>query len=103
MRDDGYDDAYDADEFYDMADDDDAFESGRLHGIREGERRMLRGIAVGAAWDLDRYERWMEQAGRSDFFRGRADIKRVACEAALRALRDLGDEDASRVLGERGW
>jgi len=45
----------------------------------------------------------MSIIGRSDFFRGRMDAKRVACECALRALRDLGDEDASRVLGERGW
>ena len=56
-----------------------------VHGIREGERRMLWAIAVALELDYDRT--WQ-----------RATQKQV-----LRALRARGDEDASRVLGERGW
>ena len=62
-------------------------------GIREGERRMLRSIVVGVEWWLH-FDRFT-----SDFDRYRAIETQGRC---LRALRGRGDEDASRVLGERG-
>ena len=91
------------------------------HGIREGERRMLRLVFTGAAcaMEIDRnlvavneermrayHHTDMEYAGW-EYLRdkrvGRALANGATALAALHALRDLGDEDASRVLGERGW
>ena len=82
------------------------------HGIREGERRMLRLVFIGAACAIVIYDAKGEQwcrAARCTFNAG-ADpwlyaihVAEDVAGSALRALRDLGDEDASRVLGERGW
>lgn len=83
------------------------------HGIREGERRMLWAIAVGAdcdcarcadeaddAWASAHSESAQVDAASSS---GAAWGFATTCESALRALAARGDEDAARVLGERGW
>lgn len=64
-------------------------------GIREGERRMLWAIAVGACWQ--------SHFSLLGYTPGRRDQAYAVATYAMRALEDLGDEDASRVLGERGW
>ena len=66
-----------------------------VHGIREGERRMLWAIAVGACWQ--------SHFSLLGYTPGRRDQAYAVATYAMRALEDLGDEDASRVLGERGW
>lgn len=79
-------------------------------GTREGERRMLRVVFIGAAcacvlyWQLgEKYDRKPHYDRElRDMYDFAAHAASETSIAALHALRDLGDEDASRVLGERG-
>lgn len=59
-----------------------------VHGIREGERRMLWLVVLGAEW--------------SHAFRISIASHAQTQRTALDVLSASGDEDASRVLGERG-
>ena len=88
-----------------------AYQTGWDDGIREGERRMLRVVFIGAAcacvlyWQLgEKYDRKPHYDRElRDMYDFAAHAASETSIAALHALRDLGDEDASRVLGERGW
>ena len=79
-------------------------------GIREGERRMLRVVFIGAAcacvlyWQLgEKYDRKPHYDRElRDMYDFAAHAASETSIAALHALRDLGDEDAPRALGERG-
>lgn len=63
-----------------------------VHGIREGERRAYWLVAIGALCA-------MEQAEHGEMMHGLW----FTFITVMKALAASGDEDASRVLGERGW
>lgn len=78
-----------------------------VHGIREGERRAYWLVAIGALCAMEQAEHGESVAGYGTLA---GNVAREMMHGlwftfitVMKAVAASGDEDASRVLGERGW